>query len=207
MIHCNRCRRQRCGRIRRHAGLTQFFDRSMCNLGHPTVLFAHYGRAYIRIPWIGALRNDTMAHGHHLLAGVLFLALAGPAASLLPNPSCGVGPTGYVTSVGADSSLGRRMDGNHARSLPTCIRRKTCTLAPSNLAGGAENWIGNVATQYYGRQRLKILCGRGRATTPGRAPDDGPYHEQIAGKRPAIHFTICPQAIEMECPHSGIFYS
>jgi hypothetical protein len=31
--------------------------------------------------------------------------------------------------------------------------------------------------------------------------------EQIAGKRPAIRFTIWPQAIEIKYPHSGIFGS
>jgi hypothetical protein len=31
--------------------------------------------------------------------------------------------------------------------------------------------------------------------------------EPKAAERPTAHFTICPQAIEIEYPHSGIFYS
>lgn len=31
--------------------------------------------------------------------------------------------------------------------------------------------------------------------------------EPKAAERPAAHFTICPQAIEPEYPHSGIFYA
>jgi hypothetical protein len=31
--------------------------------------------------------------------------------------------------------------------------------------------------------------------------------EPKTAERPAANFTICPQAIEIEYPHSGIFYS
>ena len=31
--------------------------------------------------------------------------------------------------------------------------------------------------------------------------------EPAAAERPAVHFTICSRAIEIEYPYSGIFYS
>jgi hypothetical protein len=49
------------------------------------------------------------------------------------------------------------------------------------------------------------MNGPGGLTTSRRAPMIAFADEQIGGKPPAIHFTICPQAIEIEYLHSGIF--
>jgi len=41
---------------------------------------------------------------------------------------------------------------------------------------------------------------------PAVAATAGAFEPEAAERSP-IHFTVCPQAIEIEYPHSGIFYS